>query len=72
MAAPNAIQRSNYMSLLRNTAFVLLSLAATAQAMAQQLPIPPSLAAKSWLLLEMGSNQVLTTEKPDERLEPAS
>jgi D-alanyl-D-alanine carboxypeptidase (penicillin-binding protein 5/6) len=60
------------MSLLRNTAFVLLSLAATAQAMAQQLPIPPSLAAKSWLLLEMGSNQVLTTEKPDERLEPAS
>jgi D-alanyl-D-alanine carboxypeptidase (penicillin-binding protein 5/6) len=60
------------MSLFRKTAFVLLSLAATAQAMAQQLPIPPSLAAKSWLLLEMGSNQVLTTEKPDERLEPAS
>jgi len=72
MAAPNATQRSNYMSLFRKTAFVLLSLAATAQAMAQQLPIPPSLAAKSWLLLEMGSNQVLTTEKPDERLEPAS
>ena len=72
MVAPNAIQRSNYMSLFRKTAFVLLSLAATAQAMAQQLPIPPSLAAKSWLLLEMGSNQVLTTEKPDERLEPAS
>ena len=72
MAAPNATQRSNYMSLFRKTAFVLLSLAATAQAMAQQIPIPPSLAAKSWLLLEMGSNQVLTTEKPDERLEPAS
>lgn len=72
MAAPNATQRSNYMSLFRKTAFVLLSLAATAQAMAQQLPIPPSLAAKSWLLLEMGSNQVLTTEKPDDRLEPAS
>ncbi len=72
MVAPNATQRSNYMSLFRKTAFVLLSLAATAQAMAQQLPIPPSLAAKSWLLLEMGSNQVLTTEKPDERLEPAS
>jgi D-alanyl-D-alanine carboxypeptidase (penicillin-binding protein 5/6) len=60
------------MSLLRKTAFALLGLLAAGQAMAQQLPIPPSLAAKSWLLLEMGSNQVLTTEKPDERLEPAS
>lgn len=72
MGAPNAIQRSNNMSLLRKTAFALLGLLAAGQAMAQQLPIPPSLAAKSWLLLEMGSNQVLTTEKPDERLEPAS
>ena len=72
MVAPNAFQRSNYMSLLRKTAFALLGLLAAGQAMAQQLPIPPSLAAKSWLLLEMGSNQVLTTEKPDERLEPAS
>jgi D-alanyl-D-alanine carboxypeptidase (penicillin-binding protein 5/6) len=60
------------MSLFRKTAFALLGLLAAGQAMAQQLPIPPSLAAKSWLLLEMGSNQVLTTEKPDERLEPAS
>jgi D-alanyl-D-alanine carboxypeptidase (penicillin-binding protein 5/6) len=72
MAAPNATQRSNYMSLFRKTAFVLLSLAATAQAWPSKFPVPPSLAAKSWLLLEMGSNQVLTTEKPDERLEPAS
>jgi len=72
MGASNAIQRSNNMSLLRKTAFALLGLLAAGQAMAQQLPIPPSLAAKSWLLLEMGSNQVLTTEKPDERLEPAS
>ncbi|WP_153146890.1 D-alanyl-D-alanine carboxypeptidase family protein [Dechloromonas sp. H13] len=41
-------------------------------ATAQQLPVPPTLAAKSWLLLEMGSGQVLTAEKPDERIEPAS
>jgi D-alanyl-D-alanine carboxypeptidase (penicillin-binding protein 5/6) len=40
--------------------------------LAQQLPVPPALAAKSWLLLEMGSGQVLTAEKPDERIEPAS
>ncbi|HZX29806.1 MAG TPA: D-alanyl-D-alanine carboxypeptidase family protein [Rhodocyclaceae bacterium] len=48
----------------------LLVIAATATA--QQLPIPPSLAANSWLLLEFGSGQVLTAEKPDERIEPAS
>jgi len=60
------------MPLFRKTALLALMLVIAAQAMAQQLPVPPSLAAKSWLLLEMGSNQVLTTEKPDERLEPAS
>lgn len=60
------------MTLFRKTAFALLSLVAAGHALAQQLPIPPSLAAKSWLLLEVGSNQVLTTEKPDDRLEPAS
>jgi D-alanyl-D-alanine carboxypeptidase (penicillin-binding protein 5/6) len=56
----------------RKTAFLALSLVFVAQAMAQQLPVPPTLAAKSWLLVEIGSNQILTTEKPDERLEPAS
>ena len=60
------------MPLFRKTALLAMTLVFAAQAMAQQLPVPPSLAAKSWLLLEMGSNQVLTAEKPDERLEPAS
>lgn len=60
------------MSLFRKTTLLALSFAFAAQALAQQLPVPPSLAAKSWLLLEMGSNQVLTAEKSDERLEPAS
>ena len=39
---------------------------------AQQLPVPPALAAKSWLLIESGSGQVLASQAPDERLEPAS
>jgi D-alanyl-D-alanine carboxypeptidase (penicillin-binding protein 5/6) len=56
----------------RNTALLVLSLVFATPAMAQQSPVPPSLAAKSWLLLEVGSNQILTAEKPDERLEPAS
>lgn len=72
MSAPNAKQSQKPMSLFRKTAFILLSIVAAGQAMAQQLPVPPALAAKSWLLLEVGSNQVLTAEKSDERLEPAS
>lgn len=39
---------------------------------AEQLPIPPAVAAKSWLLLDTGSGQILTSELPDERVEPAS
>ena len=60
------------MSLFRKTAVLLLSITLAAPAFAQQLPVPPTLAAKSWLLLDLGSNQVLTAEKPDDRLEPAS
>jgi D-alanyl-D-alanine carboxypeptidase (penicillin-binding protein 5/6) len=40
--------------------------------LAQQLPTPPALAAKSWLLIESGSGQELASQAPDERLEPAS
>jgi D-alanyl-D-alanine carboxypeptidase (penicillin-binding protein 5/6) len=56
----------------RPAAIFALTLSLSTQALAQQAPVPPSLAAKSWLLLEMGSGQVLTSEKPDDRLEPAS
>jgi len=59
------------MSLFRKI-FAVTALLCTFQAAAQQLPVPPALAAKSWLLLETGSGQILTAEKPDERLEPAS
>jgi D-alanyl-D-alanine carboxypeptidase (penicillin-binding protein 5/6) len=45
---------------------------AIAQAQQQLPPVAPSLAAKSWLLLEVGSGQLLSTEKPDERIDPAS
>ncbi len=60
------------MSPFRKFIALLALLTLTSHALAQQLPVPPTLAARSWLLLEMGSGQVLTTEKPDERLEPAS
>ena len=41
-------------------------------AFAQQLPTPPALVAKSWLLIESSSGQVLASQAADERLEPAS
>ena len=60
------------MSLFRHILVLAVALVCSTPALAQQAPVPPTLAAKSWLLLEMGSGQVLTSEKPDERIEPAS
>lgn len=60
------------MSLFRNIIFALGTLSFATLGLAQQTPVPPQLAAKSWLLLEVASGQVLTSEKPDDRLEPAS
>jgi len=68
---PQRHPQNKSMSLFRKIAFAA-ALAGAASAFAQQAPVPPSLAAKSWLLLEMGSGQLLTAEKADERLEPAS
>lgn len=53
--------------------FALITLFTVAvPAGAQQLPVAPALAAKAWLLLEVGSGQVLSSQNPDERIEPAS
>ncbi|WP_025917416.1 D-alanyl-D-alanine carboxypeptidase family protein [Herminiimonas sp. CN] len=40
-------------------------------AVAQTLP-SPNIAARSWLLLDMNSNQVIAAQDPDMRIEPAS
>lgn len=37
-----------------------------------QTPPPPTLAANAWLLLDHQTGQVLVSNKPDERIEPAS
>ncbi|MFZ2854599.1 MAG: D-alanyl-D-alanine carboxypeptidase family protein [Rhodocyclaceae bacterium] len=55
---------------LQTLLFVLLCLPLLASA--QQMPTPPALAAKSWLLIESGSGQQLAAQAADERLEPAS
>ena len=51
--------------------FIALFLPAIAQAQ-QSLPPPPVLAAKSWVLYDYTSNQILVNENGDERIEPAS
>ena len=51
---------------------LLAALIGSAPVLAQQLPTPPALAAKSWLLIESGSGQELAAQAADERLEPAS
>ena len=49
-------------------ALLVLTLASLARAQ----PVPPSLAATSWLLLDVTSTQTLGAVNPDERRDPAS
>jgi len=51
---------------------ISLSLALAAPFAQANEPTPPALAAKAWLLYDVGSGQVLTAQGADERIEPAS
>lgn len=53
------------------SAVVLTLCAAVLNVNAQMLP-PPTIAAKSWLLIDTTSNQIVASENPDMRIEPAS
>ena len=72
MAFPQAEPKQKSMKKIRKFIALVTFITLAGHAFGQQLPVPPTLAARSWLLLEMGSGQVLTAEKPDERIEPAS
>lgn len=52
--------------------FISLLLSATSHALPALLPEPPVLAAKSYLLYDYASNQVLLSQNGNTRLEPAS
>ena len=52
-------------------AFILLLVAHSAPAQSAVVP-PPSIAARTWLLLDLQSGQVIAQRAPDERIEPAS
>ncbi len=50
----------------------LLTCAGTATARSLPIPDPPSLDTKSYMLMDAQSGQVLASQDPDERIEPAS
>lgn len=52
--------------------FLLLSLLFTLHVQAQILPQAPTIAARSWLLMDYSTGQLLASYNPDERVEPAS
>ena len=56
--------------MLRNSG-VLLGLLLCCAALADT-PQPPAVAARAWLLVDMTSGQAIASNKPDERVEPAS
>jgi D-alanyl-D-alanine carboxypeptidase (penicillin-binding protein 5/6) len=51
---------------------VVCAHAASFSAAATDAPAPPSVAARAWLLMDAQSGQVLHSQAPDERVEPAS
>lgn len=55
--------------MLRLLAAVLAFVAFAAQA---QMPQPPQVIGRSWIVADLTSGQILAAERPDERVEPAS
>src|SRR5687768_231810 len=52
---------------------VVLCVALLSCALAQgAAPQPPSVAARSWMVGDLSSGQMLAAQKPDERVDPAS
>jgi D-alanyl-D-alanine carboxypeptidase (penicillin-binding protein 5/6) len=54
------------------TRFIAILLAVLASAAQAAAPQPPSIIGKSWMVGDLSSNQVLASQKADERIEPAS
>jgi D-alanyl-D-alanine carboxypeptidase (penicillin-binding protein 5/6) len=52
--------------------FFVLTLCLLGGAALAAAPQPPSVAGKSWIVADLSSGQVLASQKPDERFEPAS
>jgi D-alanyl-D-alanine carboxypeptidase (penicillin-binding protein 5/6) len=59
-------------SLSRFSLLFIFLLAAASHALATQPASPPVLAAKSWILIDHSTNQLLASNDPDSRFDPAS
>ena len=62
---------SRLISLVLALLLAALTLGPTA-ASAADIPSPPAIAARAWLLMDANSGQILQSQAPDERVEPAS
>src|SRR5437879_11796270 len=54
---------------MRSVLLVLFFVGTVAQAAAPQ---PPAVIGRSWIIGDLSSDQILASEKPDARIEPAS
>jgi D-alanyl-D-alanine carboxypeptidase (penicillin-binding protein 5/6) len=70
VSAPASISISR--SLQRMALAVLVPVALLSATAAQAQVAPPAVTARSWVLVDTTSNQVLASGNPDERVEPAS
>jgi D-alanyl-D-alanine carboxypeptidase (penicillin-binding protein 5/6) len=69
----NLIMRENHMKSVKLWfAAAALAIAAPVAAQAPAIPAPPQVAAKSWLVLDTASGQMLVENNIDARAEPAS
>jgi D-alanyl-D-alanine carboxypeptidase (penicillin-binding protein 5/6) len=59
-------------TLLAWLSLLSLLVSASAQSAPPLIPTPPALAARSWVLLDWQSRQLLVEKEPDRRIEPAS
>ena len=70
MTLPN--RRIHGLNALIATLFIAMSILSTPSWAAPMIPAPPTLAAKSWLLLDAKTGHIITEYNADQRLAPAS
>jgi D-alanyl-D-alanine carboxypeptidase (penicillin-binding protein 5/6) len=71
-AFPALFTRTQAMKPLLALVFFLVVTGAAAQQSPLPLPPPPAVAAKSWVLYDFQAAQVIASQNPNERIEPAS
>ncbi len=72
MPKPLAMTLLPMTRILRRGAALALALCLFGQAALAQMPSPPDVAARAYLLLDVSANQVLAAKDPDMPVEPAS